>query len=69
MARKLLSLSLVMHASPLITVAILVYGLGPVLVLASGYIAWRRIRSHCRRYSSDHYENRVSERKHFWGYE
>ena len=69
MARKLLSLGLTMHASLQSAVAILIYGLGPVLVLAGGYFAWRRIRSHCPRYSSDHYKNRVSERKHFWGYE
>ena len=65
----LLSLSPTMHANLPIAVATLVYGLGPVMVLAGGYFAWRRIRSRCRRYSSDHYENRASERKNFWGYE
>ena len=58
-----------MHANVQTAVALIVYGLGPVLVLAGGILGWRRIRPHCRRYGSDHYEDRVSERKKFWGYE
>jgi hypothetical protein len=58
-----------MHANLPIAVALVVYGLGPVLVLAGGYFGWRKIRPRCRRYGSSHYEHRASERKKFWGYE
>jgi hypothetical protein len=49
--------------------ALVVYGLGPALILAGGFFGWRRIRLRCRRYGSDPYHDRVSERKKFWGYE
>ena len=58
-----------MHADLQILVRLLVYGLGPLLVLVAGYVGWRKIRPHCRRYGSGHYEDRISERKKFWGYE
>jgi hypothetical protein len=56
-----------MHADIQTPVRLLVYGLGPLLVLMAGYFGWRKIRPHCRRYGP--YEHRASERKKFWGYE
>jgi hypothetical protein len=61
--------SVKMHADSQIAVVLVVYGLAPILVLAAGYLGWRRIRPHRRRYGSDPYEDRVSERRKFWGYE
>jgi hypothetical protein len=58
-----------MHANFPVAVVLVVYGLGPVLVLAGGYFCWKRIRPRCRQYGSTRYQDRVSERKKFWGYE
>jgi len=58
-----------MQANSQIAVVLVVYGLAPILVLAAGYLVWRKIRPRCRRYGSDPYEDRVSERRKFWGYE
>lgn len=58
-----------MHANFPMAAALVVYGLGPALILAGGFFGWRRIRLRCRRYGSDPYHDRVSERKKFWGYE
>ena len=58
-----------MHANFQIAAALVVYGLALVLILAGGYVGWRKIRPHCRRYGSTNYEDRASERKKFWGYE
>jgi len=58
-----------MHVDSQIAVALLVYGLAPILILAAACFVWRRIRPHCRRYGSDPYSSRVCERKKFWGYE
>jgi len=61
--------SVKMQADIQTPVRLLVYGLGPLLVLMAGYFGWRKIRPHCRRYGSSPYEHRVNERKKFWGYE
>jgi hypothetical protein len=58
-----------MHADTEIALALTVYGLALGLVFAAGYFGWRKIRPNCRRYGSDLYDHRVSERKKFWGYE
>jgi len=58
-----------MHIDLQSVLSLLVYGLGPILVLGAAYLAWRRIRLRCRRYGPDPYRERASERKKFWGYE
>ncbi|HVM51352.1 MAG TPA: hypothetical protein VMU04_25200 [Candidatus Acidoferrum sp.] len=58
-----------MRANLQLAVALVVYGLGPILVLVGGYFGWKRIRPHCRRYGANTYHARVAERKKFWGYE
>jgi hypothetical protein len=49
--------------------SLLVYGMAPVLILLGGFLGWRRIRPHCRRYGVDDYHHRASQRRKFWGYE
>jgi len=51
------------------TVALLVYGLTPILIVVAGWLAWRKLRPRCRRYGADLYDDRITERKKFWGYE
>jgi len=58
-----------MNADSQLIVAVIVYGVTPLLVLAAGYLGWKRIRPRCRRYGIDPYHNRACERKKFWGYE
>ena len=58
-----------MQADSPLALALAVYGLTPILVLLAGYVGWRRIRPHCRRYGAEGYRDRASQRKKFWGYE
>jgi hypothetical protein len=58
-----------MYAELPIAVTLAVYGLIPILVLAAGFFGWRKIWPQRRRYGADPYEDRVSERRKFWGYE
>ena len=58
-----------MHAESQFAVVLVVYGVAPIVVLVAGYLGWRRIRPHCRRYGPDLYTHRTCERKKFWGYE
>jgi hypothetical protein len=58
-----------MHAQSELTLAAVIYGLSLLFVLATGYLGWRKIRLHRRRYSTDPDGDRGSQRKKFWGYE
>ena len=58
-----------MNADSQWAMALVVYGVVPVLILVAAYFGWRRIRPHCRRYGADGYRARASQRKKFWGYE
>ncbi len=58
-----------MNADIQTPLALAVYALALLLIALGAYFGWKWIRPHCRRYGSSSYDDRVSERKKFWGYE